>query len=59
MCLQPNEEISMEVYETTDQFFRFEEGRGKVIINGEEHIVKDGTIHKTKSESETDTEDHL
>lgn len=42
MCLQPNEEIGMEVHEVTDQFFRFEEGQGKVIINGEEHLVKDG-----------------
>ncbi len=42
MCLQPNEEIGMEVHEVTDQFFRFEEGQGKVIIDGEEHLVKDG-----------------
>lgn len=42
MCLQPNEEIGMEVHETTDQFFRFEKGQGKVIINDEEHLVKDG-----------------
>lgn len=42
MCLQPSEEIGMEVHETTDQFFRFEQGEGKVIINGEEHLVKDG-----------------
>lgn len=42
MCLQSNEEIGMEVHEVTDQFFRFEEGQGKVIINGEEHLVKDG-----------------
>jgi mannose-6-phosphate isomerase-like protein (cupin superfamily) len=44
MCLQPNEEIGMEVHETTDQFFRFEEGKGKVLINGEEHLVKDGDV---------------
>lgn len=42
MCLQPKEEIGMEVHETTDQFFRFEQGEGTVIINGEEHSVKDG-----------------
>ncbi len=42
MCLQPGEEIGMEVHEVTDQFFRIEEGEGKVIINGEEHLVKDG-----------------
>lgn len=42
MCLQPNEEIGMEVHPVTDQFFRFESGEGKVIIDGEEHLVKDG-----------------
>ncbi len=42
MCLQPNEEIGMEVHKTVDQFFRIESGEGKVIMNGEEHNVKDG-----------------
>jgi len=42
MCLAPSEEIGMEVHETVDQFLRFEEGEGKVIIEGEEHPVKDG-----------------
>ncbi|TRZ51661.1 cupin domain-containing protein [bacterium] len=42
MCLQPNEEIGMEVHQYTDQFFRIEAGEGKVIIDGEEHIIKDG-----------------
>lgn len=42
MCLAPGEEIGMEVHETVDQFLRFEEGEGKVIIEGEEHPVKDG-----------------
>lgn len=42
MCLQPGEEIGMEVHETVDQFFRFEKGEGKVVIDGEEHLVKDG-----------------
>mgnify|MGYP006269851597 CR=1 FL=1 len=36
------EEISMEVHKTVDQFFRFEKGEGKVIIDGVEHPVKDG-----------------
>jgi len=26
-----------------DQFFRVEKGQGKVIMNGEEHEIKDGT----------------
>ncbi|MDO8497341.1 MAG: cupin domain-containing protein [bacterium] len=42
MCLQPNEEIGVEVHEIVDQFLRIEEGEGKVIMNGEEHLVKDG-----------------
>ncbi len=42
MSLQPNEDIGMEVHEVVDQFLRIEEGEGKVIINGEEHLVKDG-----------------
>jgi len=43
MRLLPKEEIGMEVHETTDQFFRIESGEGKVIINGDEHFIKDGT----------------
>ena len=43
MKLDPNEEIGMEVHEDNDQFFRFEKGQGKVIIDGNEYEVKDGT----------------
>ncbi len=42
MNLKPSEEIGMEVHPNVDQFFRFEDGDGKVIINGEEQIVSDG-----------------
>jgi mannose-6-phosphate isomerase-like protein (cupin superfamily) len=42
MSLKPGEEIGMEVHPKVDQFFRFESGEGKVIIDGEEHLVKDG-----------------
>ena len=42
MALQPNEEIGMEVHPENDQFFRFESGEGKVIIDGVEYVVKDG-----------------
>jgi len=42
MSLLPNEEIGMEVHEDNDQFFRFEKGSGKVIINETEYEVKDG-----------------
>ncbi|MCX6718243.1 MAG: cupin domain-containing protein [Candidatus Staskawiczbacteria bacterium] len=43
MCLKPNEEIGMEVHADNDQFFRFEKGQGKVIIDGNEYSVADGT----------------
>ncbi len=42
MSLLPNEEIGMEIHEGNDQFFRFEKGKGKVIIDGTEYDVKDG-----------------
>ena len=95
MTLQPNEEIGEEVHEIVDQFFRIESGEGKIIIDNEEHVIKDGDaiivpaqtkhnvintssklplklytvyspphhkhgiVHKTKSEAEADTTDHL
>ena len=43
MCLAPNEEIGMEVHPDNDQFFRFEKGLGKCIIDGNEYEIKDGT----------------
>jgi mannose-6-phosphate isomerase-like protein (cupin superfamily) len=43
MCLKPNEEIGMEVHKDNDQFFRFEAGVGKVLIDGNEYGVKDGS----------------
>ncbi len=43
MSLKPKEEIGMEVHEENDQFFRFEQGEGKVIIDGNEYAIKDGT----------------
>lgn len=42
MALQPGEEIGMEVHPEHDQFFRFESGTGKVIIDGVESNIKDG-----------------
>jgi len=42
MCLQPNEDIGVEVHQNVDQFFRIEEGEGKVVLNGEEHPIKNG-----------------
>jgi len=42
MSLAPNEEIGMEFHADNDQFFRFEKGQGKVIIDGNEYEVEDG-----------------
>ncbi len=42
MSLKPQEEIGEEVHPENDQFFRFEEGEGKVVIDGNEYFVKDG-----------------
>jgi len=42
MSIKPGEEIGEETHEDVDQFFRFEEGEGRVIIDGIEHRVKDG-----------------
>ena len=43
MSLMPNEEIGMEVHPDNDQFFRFEKGQGKCIIDGNEYEIKDGS----------------
>jgi mannose-6-phosphate isomerase-like protein (cupin superfamily) len=42
MNLKPMEEIGMETHNDRDQFFRFEAGEGKVVIDGVEHEVRDG-----------------
>jgi mannose-6-phosphate isomerase-like protein (cupin superfamily) len=42
MSLKPREEIGMEIHKDNDQFFRFESGEAKVIIDGNEQTVKDG-----------------
>jgi mannose-6-phosphate isomerase-like protein (cupin superfamily) len=41
MTLQPGEEIGSEVHEDRDQFFRIEEGRGAVDIDGVANAVED------------------
>lgn len=42
MCLQPGEDIGMETHSENDQFFRFESGEGKCVIDGNEYAVTDG-----------------
>ncbi|HLD30777.1 MAG TPA: cupin domain-containing protein [Patescibacteria group bacterium] len=44
MSLRPNEEIGMEVHPDNDQFFRFEKGQGKCIIDGNEYELADGSV---------------
>ncbi len=62
MSLKPSEEIGMEVHPENDQFFRFEQGEGKVIIDDSEYEVADGSAivvpagaeHNVINVSETD-----
>lgn len=42
MSLKPGEDIGLETHPDTDQFFRFEGGKGKCIIDGNEYNVKNG-----------------
>lgn len=44
MSLLPGEEIGMEIHPEVDQFFRFEAGEGKAVLNGEENMFKDGDV---------------
>jgi len=43
MRLVPGEEIGEETHDDVDQFFRFEEGEGVVVIDGVKHRIKDGS----------------
>lgn len=42
MALRPMEEIGVETHHDNDQFFRFEKGEGKVIIDSTEYAVAGG-----------------
>lgn len=42
MSLKPGEDIGSEVHDENDQFFRFDAGSGKVVINETEYEVEDG-----------------
>ena len=42
MSLLPNEDIGVETHPDIDQFFRFEKGEGKCIVDGNEYKVSDG-----------------
>jgi len=44
MSLLPGEDIGMEVHNDVDQFFRIEDGEGKVIMDGEEMVFKEDDV---------------
>ena len=44
MNLKPGEEIGMEVHPDNDQFFRFEKGNGKCIIDSNEYKLENGSV---------------
>ena len=62
MALRPKEEIGMETHPDNDQFFRFESGVGKCIIDGNEYalgdgvaiIIREGEKHNIINTSETE-----
>ena len=62
MALQPGDDIGAEVHEDHDQFFRFEQGTGQVIIDDNTYEVKDddvivvpgGANHNVINTSETE-----
>ena len=44
MSLKAGEEIGEEIHHDNDQFFRFESGSGKCVIDGNEYAVKNGDV---------------
>ena len=44
MSLKPGEDIGMEIHNENDQFFRFEAGEGKAVIDGNEYLLADGSV---------------
>lgn len=63
MSLLPGEDIGLEVHNENDQFFRFEAGSGKVVIDANEYEVSDGSAvvvpagaeHNVVNTSETES----
>ncbi len=53
MRLKPGEEIGEETHDDVDQFFRFEEGEGAVVIDGSAVIVPNGARHNVLNTSRT------
>lgn len=42
MSVKPGEELGGEIHADTDQFFRIEDGKGRIVIDGVTHKVKGG-----------------
>lgn len=42
MSIAPGEEIGGEIHADTDQFFRIEDGEGRIVIDGVPHKIKSG-----------------
>ena len=61
MTLKPGESIGKETHATHDQFFRIEQGKGALVIDGTTHAFKDGdgiivpagAVHNLTNTSET------
>ena len=43
MSIAPGEELGGEIHADNDQFFRIEDGEGRIMIDGETHKIKSGT----------------
>jgi mannose-6-phosphate isomerase-like protein (cupin superfamily) len=43
MSLRPGEDIGLETHDDVDQFIRVEAGKGKAVLDGEEHDLEDGS----------------
>lgn len=44
MSLKAGEDIGEEIHKENDQFFRFESGHGKCVVDGNEYTVKSGDV---------------
>lgn len=44
MSLPPLTDIGEEVHDDVDQFFRCEKGEGRAVLDGVEHVLKDGYV---------------
>ncbi len=43
MALKPSEDIGLETHDDVDQFIRVEAGHGTALLDGQEHVLEDGS----------------